>query len=462
MGRSALIVGVLSNVLVCATALAQPATPVVFQTDVLTHAQISGGTVSLKNIRDRGLDVFCTPFTTEIGYGDGPINPLDKTSPGGRPTLQGNGTFLRVNGLDGQTCLECHASVSQLTVPFTFGVGGIMGAAANPIFQAKFIDVNDSQNAGEASMDGRFINPPFLFGSGGIELLAKEMTVTLQTLKKQAQNNPGQTVQLVAKGVSFGSIKFANGQFDTSRVEGVDADLVVRPFGRKGEFPTIRAFDVGALRFHFGMEPIEDVGPGDSDGDGVSDEISIGDLDALSIFNTNLDAPRIASQTPETTDGFATFQQIGCAACHIPFMDTETKFLPYTFPEDPTQPFANEYFKADLRQFARFEKAPSTSGLRVRHFSDLKRHEMGPDLAESFGSPLDSQFITARLWGVADTAPYLHDGRAHTIEDAILQHGGEALAARNAFAGLGPTAQQRLVKFLFTLRTPKNPAKDIL
>ena len=81
-------------------------------------------------LRKRGLEVFGTPFTAAVGYGDGPVK-FDKTSPGGRPTLQNNGKYLRVNGLDAQTCMECHSVVSNLTIPFTAGIGGDLYADAN-------------------------------------------------------------------------------------------------------------------------------------------------------------------------------------------------------------------------------------------------------------------------------------------------------------------------------------------
>ena len=97
----------------------------------------------------------------------------------------------------------------------------------------------------------------------------------------------------------------------------------------------------------------------------------------------------------------------------------------------------------------------------IAMFSDLKRHEMGPKLSESFESPLDPWFITPRLWGIADTAPYLHDGRALTLRDAILMHGGEALQARNNFAALPPHRQEFLSRFLESLRTPANPAAGL-
>ena len=87
-------------------------------------------------------------------------------------------------------------------------------------------------------------------------------------------------------------------------------------------------------------------------------------------------------------------------------------------------------------------------------FADLKRHDMGPELSESFGGELAAQFTTARLWGVADTAPYLHDGRALTLTDAIAMHGGEAQKARNRFVNFYDREKKALLAFLRSLRTP--------
>ena len=88
---------------------------------------------------------------------------------------------------------------------------------------------------------------------------------------------------------------------------------------------------------------------------------------------------------------------------------------------------------------------------------------MGTRLEETFerGDISNREFITARLWGVADTEPYLHDGRATTLYDAIEFHGGEAQAARNHFVALPPDRQDDLIHFLRHLRTPENPNDDI-
>ncbi len=62
-----------------------------------------------------------------------------------------------------------------------------------------------------------------------------------------------------------------------------------------------------------------------------------------------------------------------------------------------------------------------------------------------------SVFLTANLWGVGSTAPYLHDGRATTLTEAILAHGGAAAGSRAAFQALGPQEQAQLIPFLNNL-----------
>ena len=60
-------------------------------------------------------------------------------------------------------------------------------------------------------------------------------------------------------------------------------------------------------------------------------------------------------------------------------------------------------------------------------------------------------FLTPPLWGLAQTRPYLHDGRASTIGEAVMLHGGEALDARDAYAELDDAARAPLRVFLTSL-----------
>ena len=103
-------------------------------------------------------------------------------------------------------------------------------------------------------------------------------------------------------------------------------------------------------------------------------------------------------------------------------------------------------------------------------YSDLLLHEMGEGLGGGGGgfygqespTPEDidggsispSEWRTPPLWGVADSAPYLHDGRAATLADAIRLHAGQASSAANRFAGLSDAQQEELIAFLNTLRAP--------
>src|SRR5205823_8685881 len=102
--------------------------------------------------------------------------------------------------------------------------------------------------------------------------------------------------------------------------------------------------------------------------------------------------------------------------------------------------------------------AGSTTTYLVHLFGDLKRHDMGDGLASPSpqGRIPPRMFLTRPLWGLAETAPYLHDGRAPTVHDAIVLHGGEATAARDAYLALDEPARASVRVFLASLsRQPK-------
>jgi len=89
---------------------------------------------------------------------------------------------------------------------------------------------------------------------------------------------------------------------------------------------------------------------------------------------------------------------------------------------------------------------------RVRLFSDLLLHDMG-GLGDGIqqGDASGSEFRTAPLWGASQSAPYLHDGRAATLEDAIAAHAGEGQAARDRFLALSGSDRAALLAYLNAL-----------
>jgi cytochrome c peroxidase len=89
----------------------------------------------------------------------------------------------------------------------------------------------------------------------------------------------------------------------------------------------------------------------------------------------------------------------------------------------------------------------------IQRYSDFRLHDMGPGLAD----PVDAYGIGASVWptrglaGVGSTGPWLHDGRATTLDEAILAHGGEAADSRNRYAALPESQQSQIVAFLENL-----------
>ena len=78
------------------------------------------------------------------------------------------------------------------------------------------------------------------------------------------------------------------------------------------------------------------------------------------------------------------------------------------------------------------------------------KHDVMPDDYRGMAEPGAAVgfFRTPPLWGIADTAPYMHDGRAEDLEGAILSHHGEASGVRMTYEGLSPSQQQALILFL--------------
>src|SRR5262249_16668317 len=137
-----------------------------------------------------------------------------------------------------------------------------------------------------------------MMGAGPIEMLAREMSAELIAIREDAAKEAracGHSVRkpLVAKGVSFGQILVEpDGIVDPPRIEGVDWDLIVKPFHQKGAVVSLREFSNTAMNHHHGMQSVERFGEGvDADGDGVVNELTVGDITAVTIYQAALNTP---------------------------------------------------------------------------------------------------------------------------------------------------------------------------
>lgn len=132
----------------------------------------------------------------------------------------------------------------------------------------------------------------------------------------------------------------------------------------------------------------------------------------------------------EIVSGKGLFTQIGCAKCHRPEMKTGNSTI------------------------------AALSNKTFYPYTDLLLHDMGPGLDDGYteGSAKTSEWRTPALWGLglsrfSQGGGYflLHDGRARSIREAILLHGGESETSRNEFESLTPKDQSDVIKFLESL-----------
>jgi hypothetical protein len=427
----------------------------------LDAKRMAAGQICLTELADRGQQL----FEHEFGFSDG--------LGGGESARAPVGPFRRVHGglFGGPETVSC---------PSCHWIGGPNGAGA------------ETDNAflagdGASTTSGDERNPPALLALGVVQALSREMTRDLQKQRadlvgEAARAGSARETRLTSKGVDFGVLRgTATGEVDVSGIRGIDADLVVKPFGWKGTLADFTAFADEALQIHMGIQSDgllatgsrELVGagsdPGDPDGDGVRRELGRGPFAAMAVHLALLELPIVepliqnhqieaAAQAllPPTTTSFADafqrgrrqFHALGCASCHQPMMVLDSPML--VVEGLPPIDLSREMRQPALRH------EPDLNGYPVWLFSDLKRHDMGkPNAARHVqrGVAL-GEYLTPRLWGVADSAPYLHDGRAPSFDYAIAGHDGEGAPARAAYAALDWADKGALRVYLMSLRRP--------
>jgi len=316
-----------------------------------------------------------------------------------------------------------------------------------------------------------------LHGSGLVELLAREMSTDLQQIRAKAvakarADKYSVSAQLTAKGINFGVISVgADGFIDISNIQGVDHDLVVRPFSQKGVFTSLRQFSINAMNAHHGMQSDERWGSqwtnsDDFDEDGFKQEITSGDLTAISVYQASIKTPiqkfpqdQILKQA--AIEGEQLFNNADCNLCHINHLPLKSLIF-----SEPS-PFNNAGNLRPSDGLPVYEYALSSDGLKqdeqgrwlIPVFSDFKRHVIADNEKPHYANERLSQrfiaideFISARLWGVGSSAPYGHRGDVSTMMQAILHHGGEARDSRMKFEGLSDLERRKIVEFLKSLQ----------
>ncbi len=430
---------------------------------------------------------------------------------GGRPLTKGTGNplanplaplvfprnFNRISGPDANSCAGCH------NAPITGGGGDIVANVfvLGQRFDFATFDGNETLTTGGAFDESGLLTTLQgiansratlgMFGSGYIEMLARQMTADLQSLRNGTP--PGGSNALVTKGVSFGRIaRTSTGAWDVSLVEGMVApslattgpdnppSLIIRPFHQASNVISLRQFTNNAFNHHHGIQSTERFGIGtDPDGDGFRNELTRADVTAATLFQAVMAVPgRVIPNDPEIEAavllGEQKFQQIRCTKCHIPALPLDRQGWIFTEP-NPYNPagnlrpgdaptFAVDLTRADLPA-PRLRPGPGGI-VYVPAFTDLKVHNIcaGPDdpnrerldMNQAPTTPGffagNERFITKKLWGAASEPPFSHHGQFTTLRHAVVVHDGEARASRDAFVALRPEEQDAVIEFLKSLQ----------
>jgi CxxC motif-containing protein (DUF1111 family) len=206
------------------------------------------------------------------------------------------------------------------------------------------------------------------------------------------------------------------------------ADGRLGRFGRKAFVPTLREFNDGAFALEQGITspsvPAEETIGGAPIPPGV-DAVPDPEIDRQVTELTDRFVRLLAVPTRAhsgSARGGRLFEQVGCAACHVPELRTGAS---------PIAALRNKRFPA---------------------YTDLLLHDLGPELADTcLGGATPAEFRTEPLIGLRAVEAFMHDGRAATLAEAIELHGGEASAARDRFRALRPKDREALLAFLKAL-----------
>jgi len=445
----------------------------------VSQADIESGQWTTPQLVEAGHRLFVSRFTISDGLGRPAAtgNPFPTLR---RVPLLEQVSFARGQGPDSNSCVSCHAQPV---------VGGAGDFAVN-VFTGLGMRQLPTQ-----SLDREFSNErgtPSLHGTGLIELLAREITADLHRIRSAAKTQAkmsGHTVRkaLISKGIQFGAITATPaGQISTAEVEGIDRDLIIRPFGAKGVIVSLRDFTINAANLHHGMQAVErfgkrQTGTHDFDQDGIQNELTVGDITALTIYQATLNLPGNVLPNSPVKKGIVKrgkdlFTQVGCAKCHIPELVLERSLFfepnPHNFKGNlrPRKDTKSTVVDLAVEASSPHVERMDDGHFMVRAFTDFKRHKISDSERPHFKNEIVSErllptdvFLTARLWTVGNTAPYGHRGDLVTLAETIEHHGGEAAKSRRQYEKLAKRDQESVRTFLRTLQIiPAGSPQSIL
>ena len=415
----------------------------------------------LDEIIEHGEFLFKVSFNELDGLGRPETSGTTKT----RPRRESPQNFNRISGPDANACVACH------NLPRIGGGGdnsnNVFGLASDIDFATLEGSVGSEDDSSSVLDITNERNTIGVFGSGLVELLSREITIDLLNIVEKSKKLASEENRIIkadldSKGINYGYIEVhPNGFVDRSNVDGIDSDLVLRPFIQKGVIGTLRDFSNISMNHHHGMQSEELAGfNSDLDRDGIVNELTEGDITAVTIFQATLDFPdNVFSENEEIKTaqlkGKEVFNNIGCASCHMPTLPLKSLMFvepgPLNTEISTTLAESKKTLVVNLEDYVSKLEKDDDGNYLIPIWSDLKRHDMGPKLDNE--RPLQkgvptNYWLTKKLWGFYSEPPFLHHGRANLLNDVIEMHQGDAKISSDAYFDLESDEQQYLIEFL--------------
>lgn len=305
---------------------------------------------------------------------------------------------------------------------------------------------NNTVQTGTVQLSHTQRNPIALFGIGQIDAIPEQAIIDLATHEH---------------------IKYP----DVAGRPAREKDGRIGRFGWKDQKPSLEDFALTACAVELGLNVPghEQAGlPLDPKYKAPGLDMNKAECDALVSYLRNLPAPverrpATAQEAARIKSGHALFTSVGCAQCHVEKVGNTAGLYSDLLLHDMGPELGDEgdydIFTPDApeeEQDATLQTAAAPAAALPRTMADGR----GPVNARLIGA-LRQEWRTAPLWGVRDSGPYLHDGRADTLEQAIAFHGGQASKSALKFFKLKAEERADLITFLKSLTAPDQSPKTV-
>jgi len=331
-----------------------------------------------------------------------------------------------------QSCAECHGN------PVTGGISQVVELRAGHFNGTTFVNapggslIND--RATHAAIQER-VPPGYevrtfrtslnTLGDGFVEAIDDNTLIMIAN--NQPASMRGEVIQVpvleMPGALRVGRFGWKNQQ---ASLLSFSSDAYLNEQGITNQFNLVENTSLGRfVGFGSRFDPVADTAPFGEDPEG--------DIFKFAEFMRSTKVPPRGPMTADVTAGSALFDVIGCSTCHV-------------------RNIVTAHAGTTINGGA-FAVPPALGDKLIHPFGDFLLHNIGTGdgIVQNGGATTRNKMRTAPLWGVRTRDRLMHDGQSLTFEDAILRHGGQAIASRLQFLSLNTAQRNQVVAFLHSL-----------